>query len=178
MNGKTHPLSILLGLVLILTGGYLLFMAYQRFDTLINDFSYIVLNIFLFLNLFGLSFLWIGLGKLHSMTVTEDSLTKKYLFGLIKKNYSFDAESQYLFHLKNYYLFKYKTVIIQNSTKQQIHFSNFNIWNFNEIQNYIKDKLKRNEIKFRLKSSDKILIFSHLMLFAWLILSSILNLTF
>ena len=178
MNSKTHPLSIFFGLTLMIIGVFFIQIAFLRFETLIRDFSYVLLNVFLVFNLFGLSFFWIGLSKFYALTITKDTLVKKYWFGLMKKNYLLDNKSHYSFHVRNYFLFKHRSILIENAKEQQIRFSNFSILNFNETQNYTKEQLRKKEIKFRINSSDKILIYSHFILFVWLIISYTFNLTF
>ncbi len=178
MKGKTHPLSIIFGIILIVLGVFAMQVAFLRIETIIHDFSYILLNVFFVLFVFGLTFIWVGLAKFQSISFVENTLVKKYCFGLIKKNYYLTEESYYSIYVTDYFLFKNKVIIIENQAHQQIYFSSLNILNFNQIQNYIKDKLAKEEIKFRINQSDEVLIYSQFTLFLWLIISSLFNLTF
>ena len=122
MKGKIHPLSIFSGITLIVLGILSVQIAVLRFETLIRDFSYILFNIFLVFNIFGLTFIWVGLTKFQSISLTNNILTKRYWFGLIKKKFSLTDESHYSFHKTNYFLFKYRVIIIDTTRQQQVYF--------------------------------------------------------
>jgi hypothetical protein len=78
-----------------------------------------------------------------------------FLKKLLKdKNYYSPYNTNYLFFASN-------LIIIENVKQQQVRYSNSTVLDFNIIQNYVKEKLEKKEIKFRIKRSDRILIYIH-----------------
>lgn len=179
MKGKIHPFQIILSLLLILSGILFIFLAVTRLEQVFRDFSFIILNFVLFFGLMGLIFTWLGLLRLRTITIDEESISEHYLFGIYKRTIAIDNKDKVFTTSKKYGFIKHQMLLLENTQKQQIGFSNWKFLNYNALSDKMSSfSLAEEKLKMRSTTSDKIVIATLLVLFVWLMISTVLNLTF